>query len=221
MCAQSGEKRQELQAVERGSLFSEVEWKETPRRMPGAELLKNMAVAAALVICAATLRSGALPALDPTTDAVISAVTGDTLLDEQLGKLSFVSTLFPEATLVFGEQTHPELALGFGQEDLVHVWSEQEPYVSYEPPCRSVEAVMDGEVTAVYHGNGEERIVQVSGMDNMAVLYGNLAECSVNVGDAICIGDTVGTLVDGAKAVLEVRRNGYAVDPMLVKEHAK
>lgn len=79
-----------------------IEWKQAERRRPGEQLLRNMAVAGALLICAVTLRSGALPSLSPAADAVLTAATDDSLLNDSLGRLSFVSSLFPEATLVFG-----------------------------------------------------------------------------------------------------------------------
>ena len=79
-----------------------VEWREQPPRKPGERLLKNLAVAAALVLCAVTLRTGAIPTLNEATDAILTAATDQSLLDDQLGKLSFVSKLFPEAVLVAG-----------------------------------------------------------------------------------------------------------------------
>lgn len=194
--------------------ISEVTWRKQLRRKPGEELLKNMAVAAALVLCAITLRSGALPQATDATDAVMTAVTGDTLLDDQLGKLSFVSALFPEATLVFG-QTGPEesLALPVSGGAVVHAWSEEEPYMAWRASGAQITSSMDGEVIGVYHGNGEERLVQVLRDDGLSCLYGNLGEVSVSMGDAVSVGDAIGTLMPGADFVMEVRRDGYSIDP--------
>ena len=199
----------------------EASWREQLRRKPGEELLKNMAVAAALVMCAITLRGGALPQAMDVTDAVMTAVTGDTLLDDQLGKLSFVSALFPEATLVFGQTSPGEaLAMPVSGGAVVHAWSEDEPYMAWRTGSAQITSSMDGEVIGVYHGNGEERLVQVLGDDGLSCLYGNLGEVSVSMGDAVSAGDSIGTRMPGADFVMEVRRDGYRVDPAVLLDSA-
>ena len=84
----------------------------------------------------------------------------------------------------------------------------------------TVTAAAEGEVVGVYHGNGDERLVQVLGADGIACLYGNLAGVSVSTGDAVASGDPIGTLMTGADAVFEVRRDGVSIDPALLLEGA-
>lgn len=194
-----------------------IEWKEAEQRRPGEQLLRNMAVAGALLICAVTLRAGALPSLSPAADAVLTAATDDSLLNDSLGRLSFVSSLFPEATLVFGAMDDA-LALPVSGGMVVHAWSEAEPWMAWRTGARTVTAASEGEVVGVYHGNGDERLVQVLGVDGVACLYGNLAEVSVSTGDAVAEGDPIGTLMTGADAVFEVRRDGVSIDPALLLE---
>ena len=196
-----------------------IEWKQAERRRSGEQLLRNMAVAGALLICAVTLRSGALPSLSPAADAVLTAATDDSLLNDSLGRLSFVSSLFPEATLVFGAMDDA-LALPVSGGMVVHAWSEAEPWMSWQTGSRTVTAAAEGEVVGVYHGNGDERLVQVLGADGIACLYGNLAGVSVSTGDAVSAGDPIGTLMTGADAVFEVRRDGVSIDPALLLEGA-
>lgn len=196
-----------------------IEWKQAGRRRPGEQLLRNMAVAGALLICAVTLRSGALPSLSPAADAVLTAATDDSLLNDSLGRLSFVSSLFPEATLVFGAMDDA-LALPVSGGMVVHAWSEAEPWMAWQTGSRTVTAAAEGEVVGVYHGNGDERLVQVLGADGIACLYGNLAGVSVSTGDAVASGDPIGTLMTGADAVFEVRRDGVSIDPALLLEGA-
>lgn len=191
-----------------------IEWKEAVRKRPGERLLGNMAVAAALLISAVALRSGALPELSPAADAVLTAATDDSLLDDQLGRLSFVSSLFPEASLVFGAMDDA-LALPVSGGVVVHAWSEQEPWMAWQAGSGTVTASADGEVIGVYHGNGDERLVQVLGEDGLACLYGNLGAVSVSTGDTVSAGDPIGTLLTGAEAVFEVRRDGVSIDPAL------
>lgn len=192
-----------------------VEWVESPQpRKNGERFLRNLAVASALVLCAVTLRTGAIPPLNDAADVVLTAATDQSLLDDQLGKLSFVSALFPEAVLVFGE-SNAELTMPVSGGVVVHAWSEAEPYMSWRTDQTSVTAAGDGEVIGVYHGNGEERLVQVMGNDGLSCVYGNLGDVSVQTGDAVSVGDVIGTLLTGEDFVLEVRQDGKSVDPAL------
>lgn len=192
-----------------------VEWKQPPKRRAGEHLLRNMGVAASLLLCAVTLRAGALPELSAATDAVLTAATDDSLLDDQLGRLSFVSALFPEAALVFSAQ-EDALAMPVSGGAVVHAWSQAEPYLSWRAEESVVTSASAGEVIGVYHGEGEERLVQVLSADGLSCLYGNLAEASVRTGDAVGVGDPIGTLLTGADCVFEVRRDGMSIDPALL-----
>ena len=129
----------------------EIQWRTRSKPAWCEHLLKNLSVAAALVICAVAVRSGSLENAD-WSDAVLTAATGDTLLDDQLGKLTFVSSLFPEATLVFGENTEESLPLPVRGGSIVHTWSETEPYLSYHSIDTAVQSVTSGEVMGVFHG---------------------------------------------------------------------
>lgn len=199
----------------RETQLSQAQWREVVRNKPGEELLKNLAVASALVVCAVVLRSGAVPPLTSTTDAVLTAASGDTLLDDRLGKLTFVSALFPEATLVFGQNAGEPLVLPISGET-VHAWCEAEPYVAYRGESTQVLAAAAGEVIGVYHGLEDERLVQVLRSDGLSCVYGNLSETTLSIGDSVAVGDAIGTLLPGKDCVLEVRQDGISVDPALL-----
>lgn len=191
----------------------EIHWEAPPKRHPGEELMKNLGVAAALVLCAITLKSGALPAMTQAADTVLNAVTDESLLDDHLGKLSFVSTLFPEATLVFGESREGELILPVSGGTVVHAWSSSEPYMSWRTASRQVYAAGSGTVMGIYHGENEERLIQVMGENGLSCLYGNLQEAQVQVGEQIGAGDMLGTLLPDCDCVFEVRMDGVSIDP--------
>ncbi len=197
-----------------------VEWIDPPGKHRGETLMSNLAIASAFVLCAVALRTGELPKLTGATDALMAAATSDQrleddLLNDQLGRLSFVSALFPEAALVFGQNGDATLALPVSGGTVVHAWSESEPYMSWRSSTESILAAADGEVIGVYHGNGDERLVQVMGYDGLSCLYGNLEAVAVNPGDSIHAGDLLGTLMTGADCVFEVRRDGLSIDPAL------
>lgn len=189
------------------------EWSATTKSPRGQSLLKNLAVSSALVLCAVTLRTGAVPSLTNAADVVLTAATDQSLLDDQLGKLSFVSALFPEAVLVFGESQTQELAMPVNSGVVVHAWSEGEPYLSMRTSSSIVNSASAGEVIGVYHGNGDERLVQVLGDDGLACLYGNLDNVAVSTGDLVATGQKLGNLLPGEDLVFEVRMDGRSIDP--------
>ena len=177
--------------------------------------MKNLAVASALVLCTVALRSGAVPGAEGVTDAVLTAATGDTLLDDSLGKLSFVSTLFPEATLVFGESRWDSMSIPVSGGSVVHAWSQAEPYITWQSSRSEVFAACPGTVMGVYHGEEEERLVQVMTDSGLTCVYGCLARVDVQEGDWVDTGDLLGVLTEGQHCAFEVRRDGVSVDPAL------
>ena len=98
---------------------------------------------------------------------------------------------------------------------MYNVLYQTEPYISFRSASDVVQASCDGEVIGVYHGHGEERLVQIMGDRGVSCLYGNMAEVSVQTGDSIQSGDVLGTVMTGNDLVLEVRQNGISVDPAL------
>ena len=175
--------------------------------------MKNLAVSGALVLCAVTLRAGAIPSLSDTTDVVLTAATDQSLLDDQLGKLSFVSALFPEAVLVFGENHQEALCLDIEKDRVVHAWSSQEPYTAWHAQDGHVYSACEGEVIGIYHGNGDERLVQVMSSSGLACLYGNLEDVLVEMGDQVNKETAIGVVKSGEVCVLEVREDGRSIDP--------
>lgn len=193
---------------------SDVTWQTPVKRNRLEELTKNLAVAAALVICVAALRNGAVPSASSMTEAVMTAATGDTLLDDHLGRLTFVSKLFPEATLVFGEaHEDASLLMPVTGAEVVHAWNEAEPYTAWQATERMVYSAIAGEVMGVYHGENEEQIVHVQREDGLSCLCGNMAKVLVTTGDAVEEGALLGYLAEDAVCWLEVRQDGWSVDP--------
>lgn len=207
--------REKPQVKEMTKTSAAPEWYENESRPWGGRFLKNLSVSAALVLCAVVLRTGEIPQLNPSADVILTAATDHSLLDEQLGKLSFVSSVFPEAVLVFGT-ADSELSMPVSSGMVVHAWSESEPYMSWQSSEEIMSSCADGEVMGVYHGNDGERLVQVMGYDGLSCMYGNLAEVSVQTGDAVTTGDVLGMIMSGKELVLEVRKNGQSVNPGLL-----
>ena len=213
-------KQTELRVRPRRSELSEkpeISWVKKPKKRWQERLLPNLAVASALMLCAVALKTGAIPPLTGAVQAVMSAATDDSLLSDELGKLSFVSSIFPEAALVFGE-SDGRLTMPVTAKGVVHAWSQSEPFISWDAQTRIVTSAMAGEVIGVYHGNEEERLVQVLGADGLSCLYGNLSSVTVATGDRVATGDPLGTLLDGQACVMEVRQDGRSVDPAVMMQ---
>ena len=194
---------------------SDIEWVKTPKKHWQERLLPNLAIASALMLCAVALKTGAIPPLTDAVQSVMSAATDDSLLNGDLGKLSFVSSIFPEASLVFGE-SGGKLTMPVEAASVVHAWSQSEPFISWDAQTKIVTSAMAGEVIGVYHGNEDERLVQVLGTDGLSCLYGNLASVTVSTGDMVQTGDPLGTLMAGQPCVMEVRQDGLSVDPAVM-----
>lgn len=195
-----------------------VQWCQTPKKKRGEELVKNISVASALLVCMVMLRSGAIPQAQGMTDAVLAAVTDDSLLNDDLGKLSFVSTLFPEAVLVFGEGSLSTISMPVSASVEIHAWSEQEPYLAWTSDSTCVFAATTGVVAGVYHGMDEERIVQIVNDQQISCIVGNLVDVNVQTGDAVQKGDLIGWIEQGDCCTFEVQSDGYSIDPNTLLE---
>ena len=123
----------------------DIEWVKTPKKHWQERLLPNLAIASALMLCAVALKTGAIPPLTDAVQSVMSAATDDSLLNGDLGKLSFVSSIFPEASLVFGE-SGGKLTMPVEAASVVHAWSQSEPFISWDAQTKIVTSAMAGEV---------------------------------------------------------------------------
>ena len=177
----------------------------------GEKLAWNFAFAGILTLSVVAVRNAQLP----TGKTVLTAVQEmiDANWDSSLGKISFVSNLLPESMAVFFEtDLHAELtAPCFGQ--VLHPWSEQEPYLGYSAENGGVYAVSAGQVMSVAHGLEEEKVVRVRHENGLESLYYNLGSVSVREGDEVTAQTCLGTALAGQQALVEVRRAGRAIDP--------
>ena len=89
---------------------------------------------------------------------------------------------------MFGEAEVETLAQIVPGGEVVHVWSEAEPYLAYESVDTSVKSATEGRSLGVYHADGEELLVRIRQEDGLECCYGNLAESLVSVGDWVTTG---------------------------------
>lgn len=103
------------------------------KRTPGERLLRNTAIACALLLTVMALGNIDSPATNRVTNAIRGALSMDMSLDESLGKLSFVQNLVPESALVFlnigGRRSSAGIPV---QGETVHAFSEAQPWTEYK-----------------------------------------------------------------------------------------
>ena len=174
-------------------------------------LLRNLAVAGALLLVIVAVRSAGLP----ETQSVFSALQAsmDMEWDESVGKLSFVNGLLPPSVreVWSGRETLTVYAPMTGE--TIHAWSRDEPYIELRGAVTDVRAAADGEIMSVAHGMEEERIVRLRHDDGMESIYGNLLVCYADVGDRVNAGEIFARVASGEALAFELRRDGRSVDP--------
>ena len=182
-----------------------------PRCRWGRHLTRNLALAGMLLLTVTAVRSAHLPTGETVLTAVQSLIDGP--WDDRLGKISFVSTLFPEAVSVFFESPTEEALVSpcFGR--ISHPWRSDEPYIGYAADDSRVFAVAPGQVMSVAHGNGEELVVRVRQEDGLETLYYGLVSLAVREGDIVTGQTCLGRALPSREILIEVRRSGLPIDP--------
>lgn len=202
-------KRRETQASEKSSGMI-YQCPEKKQRW-GEKLARNVAFAGLLTLSVTAVRNAELP----SGKTLLSAVQGiiDTSWDNDLGKISFVSSLLPESMVVFFEtDLHADLTVPcFGSVE--HAWTNEEPFLGYSTNGGNVYAIASGQVMSIAHGLDEERIVRMRHKDGLESLYYNLSAVNVQEGDEVTVSTCLGSVLPGKLVLLEVRRAGRAIDP--------
>lgn len=188
-----------------------------PRSSFGERFARNAAVAMLLLIAVVSARNARLPSGQTLLTAAKELVEDN--WEDRLGKISFVSRMLPETVSVFFEAASDAKYAKPCVGTLVHTWSLSEPYLGYANEGEAVCAIMEGEVVATAHGNGEERIVRVRQTDGLETLYYNLAELSVHEGEVVAQGAVIGAPLMNRQTIIEVQRAGKSIDPSAALEH--
>ena len=168
----------------------------------GERMLRNTAIAAALLLCAVAARSAGLL---PENGAFSQAVTMN--LEEGLGSLRFVSALLPESARVFwnlGDEQHSAPS----EAAIVHAFSEAEPYLAYSEGEALASAA--GEVMSVVKDALGRQTVRLRHESGMETVYGNLIAASVREGDWVEAGQVLGV---SRALTFEMRAEGRPMDP--------
>lgn len=185
--------------------------KPAPRLTFGERLIRNSAVACALLLTLMAIRNVDAPWSNRLTQSIRSAVSMRLDWDNTLGRLSFVRALMPDTALVFLNMGGDEALHAPVEGDKTHAFSEDQPWLEYacaqdSPVC----CAQAGTVTAVGRGAGTDYIVLVSHEGGESV-YGYLASACVEAGQALEKGQELGR--SSERVYFEWREEGRSVDP--------
>lgn len=173
-------------------------------------LLRDCALCTAAVLAVMSFANVGGPAADGVMSRVASAVQMDFQPDEALGRLQFVQNLLPESVLVFWNVGEETAAYEIPKGDVVHTWSEQEPWL--EVACEGdVKAAAAGEVMSVTRGDEGLYTMRLQHADGSETIYGNLAQCLAWEGDYVEEEGVLGTA--GGELSFEIRREGRMLNP--------
>ena len=188
------------------------------RRRPGTaagradRLLRNTAVACALLLGILALGNLDLPWARKASEGIKQALTMRIQLDESIGELTFVKELMPESALVFLNVTGAPALSRPAPGEVLHPWSSAQPWLMFRSGDDGVvHAAAEGTVTAVSPLSEGRVGVLVDHGDGVETVYANLDRADVQAGDAVSRGQALG--VCGGSLYFEYRTGGEPVDP--------
>lgn len=181
------------------------------KKAPGNRLSRNLAITGLLLLTITSVRNAKLPDGNTVMTAVEHLVDAD--WDDDLGKISFVSNLFPETLSVFLNTPYEErlTAPCFG--DIVHPWKKDEPYLGYQTADLSVYSAASGQVMNLAHGLNEEKILRIRHDNGLETIYYNLDKVFVEEGDVVTVHTCIGEIIKNEKMLMETRKDGLSIDP--------
>jgi len=177
----------------------------------GERLIRNSAVACALLLSLMAARNIDRPWSNRLTQSIRSAVTMQIDWDEGLGKLRFVRALMPDAALVFLNLSDGEGLKTPVEGTLAHSFSEDQPWLEYRCETGSpVLAAQSGTITAAGQGAGGDWIILVQHEEGES-MYGYLTSAALQVGQEVEKGGVLGQ--SSERLYFEWREAGSSVDP--------
>ena len=184
-----------------------------PRLTFGERLLRNSAIACALLLALLAARNIDTPWTRAAVEGVERALTMKIDLDESLGSLSFVRDLMPESMLVFFDlSTQSELAKPV-EGTLEKGFSDDQPWVEFScEPEAAVSAAEAGTVVATTQLSGGGWGVMIEHDNGLESVCAYLLEPEVSAGERVERGQVIARSEAG-RVYFEARRAGELIDP--------
>ena len=178
-------------------------------------LLRNTPFFAAGFLCLG-LCAWATTSQSKNAEAVMNHLSSGFEYDETLGRLQLVSNMLPESAMVFMDIPDSLSFQTPTDAQLVHAWSQQEPWLEYA--CSGdIAACADGEVMTIvknHAGTYTMRILHEQGYES---IYSGLKTVHSAEHEDIVSGQIVG--VSSQKASFELRKDGVSILPTFAALH--
>ena len=175
-------------------------------------LLRNTAIACALLLGILTLKNVDAPWSQTAVDGIKAALTMRIDPDDTLGELSFVRSFIPESTLVFFNMSSSG-PLSPVEGSIKHEYMAGQPWTLYS--CKAAETVrsaLTGTVSAVSCMESGDWCVLVDHGNGVETVYAYLDKPEVDAGDSVARGEKLGR-ARGDTVYFEYRENGESISP--------
>lgn len=183
----------------------------TRRGTAGDRLLRNSAIACAVLLGVLALTNVNQPWAQKAAQGIERALSMHINLDDSIGELTFVRQIMPESALVFlnvsgsGEMTLP------ADGEIAHPWSALQPWLMIDGEKRPVCAAAAGTVAAVSPLSGGKTGLLIDHGQGLESLVAGLDEVTVAAGDAVSRAQQLGSCEGGL--YFELRQDGQSIDP--------
>ena len=178
----------------------------------GERLLRNSAIACAVLLGILTLGNFDAPWAKKASDGIERALTMHIDLDENIGALQFVRNLMPESALVFMNLGGATENVRPVEGEVLHAWTNLQPWMMFRcADGAAVRSIRDGVVTAISPLSDDRYGVLLDHGEGVETLYAGLKQVDVAQGDAVDGGQAIGLC--GDSAYFEYRLSGESIDP--------
>lgn len=165
----------------------------------------------AAILCLSVGGTALMSASQTDQDALSVMSTGFEY-DETLGRLQYVSNIFPESAMVFltNDTAIPMLNCPASTQTL-HAWTQAEPWIEYLPES-IIRACEAGEVMTIVKNRDDEYTVRLLHQNGYESVYSGLSSLDVHENSEIAAGGRIGYA--NASAGFELRKDGLSILPV-------
>lgn len=180
---------------------------------PGERLLRNSAIACALLFAILSLRNIDHPWAQTAASTVEKALTVDFDVDETLGELQFVRRFLPESTLVFwnisGEDRLKKPVGGA----MLHEYSDLQPWYTFVADSGDeVCAGKAGVLKAATQTSSGDWALEIEHPDGACTVYAYVDRGTIERGESVSAGEVLTTASLQGCVYLEYRSDGQPAE---------
>ncbi len=176
----------------------------------------QIAICSGVILLALALKVIDTPQTQSVSATVEQAITTETNLDQNLGRLQFVQNMFSESVAVFWQKAPEKLQSPFNGR-VSAKYSLTTPGIEITGKEGDVYACHDGRVSEVVQDEEGNVIVTIAHNGGLNTVYARLYAADVKAKDRIKKGDRIGFAQEkgeGYAMFLQVQLNDLVVDPL-------